>query len=137
MPQKNDLAEKRRLLFDGEEKPGLVKMGEFSLENGTIEVPEVDSVSEVQNGVTKIPPLEATYKIQRNGNVDKFFRDYFINKEVKDITVIRMDASGVEFGRFLLQGCECVKYSYPEYAAESPTYANVPVKFVPYKYIPL
>ena len=53
--QRNDLAEKKRVLIDGEEIPGLVYLGAIPLEKGQLEVPEYDRVRRIQNGISTVP----------------------------------------------------------------------------------
>lgn len=135
--QSNDMAEKKRVIIDGEELPGLVFAGELSLEKGSIEVPEFKKIRVIQNGVSKTPPQELRYKIARGTNTLKFIKDWYFNDEVKDVTIIRTDAHGVEFGRTLLPQCECFQYTEPETDAASPNYAQSTIVLLPWDVIPL
>jgi hypothetical protein len=137
MAQKNDLAEKKRVLVDGQEVEGLVNVAEVSFEKGTIEVPEFKRIRNIQNGVTKVPKLVLIYKIKKGAAALTFFKNWYFDDEVHDVTVIRTDATGTEFARNLHQSCECVKFAEPEYDAASPTYAKVTVDLLPYEITPL
>lgn len=137
MPQRNDMAEKVRLLIDGVELDGLVSVDEYPLEKGVIEVPEFSKIRVIQNGITKYVPLGAIYKIKRDSNTLKFLRDWFQKNEVHEIIKIRTDAGGIEFARTIFQACESVKYVEPKFDGAAPTYAQVVCSFVPYEVIPL
>jgi hypothetical protein len=137
MPQRNDLAEKKRIGFDGVEVPGLVNFAEVPLEKGQLEVPEFSRIRKIQNGISTVPAIEMTYKIARDTDTLAFFRDWFLQDEVKDVTVIRTDAAGVEFARTLLPSCECVRYSEPAFDAANPTYAQVMITILPWDVLPI
>jgi hypothetical protein len=131
--QQNSLAEKSIIYIDGEEIPGLIFVGETLLEKGTIEVPEFARKRIIQNGITSIPAYDLRYKIDRGTNTSKFFRDWFDNNEIKDVTVVSVDAHGEEFERTLLSGCECTKYSKPETDAANPTFAFRNITLIPWE----
>ncbi|MHC4717628.1 MAG: hypothetical protein ACYS5V_11710 [Planctomycetota bacterium] len=135
--QRNDMAEKKRVLFDGEEIPGLTNIQEIPMEKGQLEVPEFHRIRRIQNGITTIPAVEMTYKIAKDTNTLKFFRDYFNNDEDHDVTIVRTDAAGTEFARTLLPSCECVRYLEPGFDAANPTYAQVQVTLTPWDVIPI
>jgi len=137
MSQRNDLAEKKRITWDGEEVPGLVSITEIPLERGIIDVPEFDRIRKIQNGITTVPEVTMVYKVQRDSKAFNFFKSYFLNNETHDAVVIRTDAAGAEFARTMLQSCECVRYTEPEFDAASPTYAKVTITVVPWEIIPL
>ncbi len=135
--QPKDMAEKKRMLIDGEELPGLVYLGPIPLENGELEVPEYDKTRRIQNGITAIPAVEARFKVARDTNTEAFLRDWWETKSQKDVTVIRTDATGREFRRTLLPATECRKYEEPEYDAASPVYAQVAITLLPWDVIPI
>jgi hypothetical protein len=135
--QRNDLAEKKRVLIDGEEIPGLVSFAEIPLEKGQLEVPEFKKIRRIQNGITTIPAIQITYKISKDTNTLQFMKDWYFNDEEHDVTVIRTDASGTEFARTLLPSCECVRYYEPPYDAGNPTYAQVQITISPWDVIPI
>ena len=87
MPQRNDLAEKKRVEFDGVEVPGLVNIAEVPLEKGQLEVPEFSRIRKIQNGISTIPAVEAVYKIAKDTNTLEFFRTWYFEDEVKDVTI--------------------------------------------------
>lgn len=135
--QDNSMAMKVRLLFDGEEVPGLVKFGEVPLENGVIDVPGFQRVHKIHTGVTVIPEVEVTYEVRRNTNTLKFFQDFHSNKEKKDVTVIYTDADGAEYARDLWQDVECRKFTRPQVDLGNVTYAQVTVVLLPYDIVPV
>jgi hypothetical protein len=136
MSQRNDLAEKKRVLVDGYEVPGLTYVGEVTMEKGVIEVPEFKRIRNIQNGVSKVPVLELRYKISKGGNALSTFRSWYLNDEVHDVTVIRTDASGTEFARDSCPSSECVKFKEPDYDAASPKYAQLEVTLLPFDFVP-
>jgi len=135
--QRNDLAEKKKVFIDGEEIPGLVSFQEIVLEKGQLEVPEFSKIRRIQNGITTIPAVEMTYKISKDTNTLKFFRDWFNKDEEHDVTVVRTDAAGMEFARTLLPSCECVRYMEPAFDAANPTYAQVQATLAPWDVLPI
>lgn len=130
--QTNDQAEKKRVLYDGFEVPGLVNFGEIVLERNQLEVPEFDRIRRISSGITTIPAIEVIYKIARDSETLVFFQDYFTNQQEFDLTVIRTDAAGIEFARTLLPQTQIVRYAEPAFDAANPTYAQVPITLVPW-----
>jgi hypothetical protein len=137
MSQRNDMAEKKRILIDGVEIPGLVSISAITLEKGIINVPEFSKIRKIQNGISTQPEIELVYKISKDSETLDFIKDWYFKDQTKDITVIRTDASGTEFARDLLPSCECTKYIEPEFNGESPTYAKITITIVPFDYIPI
>lgn len=135
--QRNDLAEKKRILIDGEEIPGLVNFAEIPLEKGQLEVPEFSKIRRIQNGITTVPAIEMTYKVARDTNTLEYFKNWYFENEEHDVTVVRTDAAGSEFARTLLPSCECVRYVEPAFDAANPTYAQVMVTIAPWDVIPI
>ena len=135
--QKNDMAEKKRVLIDGDEIPGLVNFGETVVEKGVIEVPEFKRKRKIQNGVLTIPVINVTYKIARGTSTLQFFRDWFYKDEDHELTIIRTDGTGVEFARTLMPLVENVKYFEPPFDAANPTYAQIQSTLVPWDILPL
>jgi hypothetical protein len=129
--QQTRVVEKRKLYWDGEEIPGLVSMPELNLEMGEVEVPEFDKIITVANGVVKVNPFTLVYKLARDGKAMKFLNDFFTEGETHDLTIARTDGAGVEFGRILIQDCECSKKTYPPYDAASPEFAKLTVNILP------
>ena len=66
MAQRNDLAEKKKVTWDGEEITGLVSVGTLPLEDGAIDVPEFNYIRKIRNGQRTIPELQMVYKLQRD-----------------------------------------------------------------------
>lgn len=135
--QRNDMAEKKRVLIDGEELPGLFMVGEVSMEKGSIEVPEFKRIRVIQNGIIKIPTVQIGYKVQRNSKTLAFLRNWFFKDEDHDVTIIRTDAAGVEFARTLLTGVELLKYTEPPFDGVNPTFAKCEPILVPWDLIPV
>ena len=133
--QRNDQAEKKKALIDGEELPGLVFVGEVSREKGQIEVPGYNRTRRIQNGVTTIPPVEMRYKLQKDTNTRQFLLDWYDLNEEHDVTVITTDVTGSEIERQLMQMSECVQHTRPEYAGESPVYSMTTIIIVPWDII--
>lgn len=135
--QTNNMAEKKIILFDEVEVPGLVQFGEISLEKNQLDVPEFDRIRKISSGVRTIPAIEAIYKLARDSETLEFFRDYYFQEEQHDITVIRTDAAGVEFARTLLPQTQLTRYTEPEFDAANPTYAQIALTFLPWDIIPI
>lgn len=135
--QENSMAMKARVLFDGEEVPGLVRLGEVALENAAIDVPGFQRIRKIHTGVTTIPEVEAAYEVRRNTNTLKFFQDYYAAGEKKDVTVVYCDADGVEYARDLWQDVECRRLVRPQVDLANVTYAQVTVVLLPYDIIPV
>jgi len=131
--QQNSMAMKARFLVDGEDLPGLVKLGENPLENGVIEVPEFGRVKKIQNGVTVYPEIPATFEIRRNTNTRKKLNDWHGNKEKHDVTIIYCDADGSEYERQLWQDVELRRLSRPEVDFSAVKYAQFECIFLPYE----
>ena len=135
--QKNEMAAKAKLYWDGVEVPGLVSVGEIKLENSTIEVPEFARLRTLNSNIVKVPPLELKYKVDRGKNTLKFWRDFKNNNEVHDGVLVYTDAHGTEYDKILLPQTECNAIAYPPYDAASPQYAAVTITVLPYDYIPV
>jgi hypothetical protein len=137
MPQNHSMARKMRVLIDGEEIDGLVKFGEVALEKGMIDVPSYHRIWKISNGITTMPEVTLVYETKRNTNTRKFLRDWYNNHEVKDMTIIAIDASDVEFDRVIWSDVECTKLVEPESDLSSPTYAQMTVTLLPYDITPV
>lgn len=137
MSQRNDMAEKKRVLIDGVEIPGLVYVSEITHEKGGLDVPEFKNIRHIQNGVSSTPRLTLRYKITKDLATLEFFKAWYFDDVVHDVTIIRTDATGAEFARDLCQECECIKFSIPDYDAGSPKYAQISVDILPYEVIPM
>ncbi len=137
MAQRNDLAEKIKVYWDGEEIIGLVSISSTPLEDGVIDVPEFHAIRKIRNGIRQIPEMTAVYKIQRDSKALTFFQDFYLKKVFKDMVKVRTDASGAEFARTQYPSCECTAYEEPEFDAASPTFAKGTIRFVPYDVIPI
>jgi hypothetical protein len=134
--QQHDMAVKVRLEIDGIERKDLVAIEEISSEKGIVEVPEFDRKRKIADGVIDVPLLNCKFKIQRNSDTIKYFKDWYFNNQIKDVTKIQTDGHGSEFMRTEYPSCECAKYTETVYEGASPTYAQIDVILVPYDIIP-
>jgi len=135
--QENAMAEKKKNFWDGDEQPGLVSVEEIPREKRTVEVPSFSVIRDLNSGITKLPPLNMVYKIERNTTTRKFFEDFYTKNQVKELEIVRTDADGIEFARKLYPYCECVKISEPSYDAANPNYASISITVVPWDIIDL
>jgi len=135
--QRNDIAEKIKVFWDGEELTGLVSISPTTLEDGIIEVPEFAAIRKIRNGITVMPEMTLVYKLQRDTMAIKFFQDFYLKKTTKDMVKVRCDASGLEWQRTLFPDCECTFYEEPDFDAAAPTYAKVTIHVVPYNVVPI
>jgi hypothetical protein len=129
--QNNEMVEKKKALWDGNEVSGLVSVAEITREKRTVEVPSFRRIRDVQSGIVKMPQLTLVYKLERNTNTMEFFETFFDENEVKDLELIRTDAHGVAFGRKMYIGCEVISISEPAYDAASPDYAKTTIVIAP------
>jgi len=134
--QSKDLAEKIKILIDGEELSGLVEFGEVIIEKGEIEVPEFHKIRKIQSGLSKMPSIDMTFKISRGSKILKILRDWYFNDEVHDVVKIRCDATGTEFARTLFPSCECVKYQEPAFSGMTPNFAQCQTRLLVWDVIP-
>lgn len=130
--QENSMAQKVKVLVDGTELPGLTKLGEISLEKGMIDVPGFRRVYKIENGVTTMPSIPATYETRRNTATRKTLSSWYENDEKHDVTLVWCDAGGNEFARDLWESVELSVYKKPETDFSSVSYARIEVTFVPY-----
>lgn len=128
---KGDMVQKKKFLADGSELEGLINMGEYPLEEGVTQIPGQNKIVPVKNGVTTIPPVEATFKITRDSKTLQTLQDWKNDNEYKDCIIITTDGSGAEQYREILPNVECSKISGPAYDASNPAPATVTVTFLP------
>lgn len=134
---KGDMVEKKILEVDGDELTGLVQLDEYIIEDDVVDVPGRDKTVPVRNGVMKIPPVPAIFKIKRDSSTLKILQDWYYKKETKDVTLIKTDGSGKEFSRELWPNVEVSKVHGPAYDASAPVFAQVLVTFLPEDVIPI
>ncbi len=131
MAQKNDMAMKRKLIFDTtNEVPGLVEVSDLVDEEGTIEVPGFARKVNIKDGVKIYAPLDCVYKIQNETNTQQFFYDWFNKNELHDVTIINTDGVGAEINRWTLNDCECSKYSERTYNAGGVEFFGIAITIV-------
>lgn len=135
--QQNSMAQKVRLLIDGDELPGLVKLGEISLEKGMIDVPGFRRIYKIATGVTTMPAIPATFETRRSTSTRKTLNDWYNKDEQHDVTIIWCDAGGVEFARDLWEAVECSVKKIPETDLANVSYARMEVTFIPYDITPV
>ena len=137
MAQRPDIVEKKRVLIDGNELNGLVSCSPITFEEGVVDIPEPSRIRHARNGVDVVPRFTLVYKVQRDAASLTLFRNWKVNKETHDVTIIRTDATGVEFARDMCQLCDCVKLEEPEFDAANPTYAKITADIIPYEVVPM
>ncbi len=137
MAQRNDLIEKIRATWDGEEIPGLVSCSEIVYEQGVVEVPELRRKRRMADGTIGFPPVTLVYSVQKNSRALAFFQSFFLNHECHTLIRVRVDATNSEFGRIMARDCECSKMTDPEVDLERPGYAKITVEVLPWEVTPL
>ena len=135
--QKGDIVEKRRVLVDNEELPGLVKVGALPKDEQTVEVPGFRNVRTIKSGVTKIAPVDMTYKVEHGTKTRDFINSWKENDEVHDVVVIQCDATGQEFGRYLLPQCMAAKTDPGEADLGAVTFAHIDISLIPWDIQPV
>jgi hypothetical protein len=130
--QKPSIIEKKILLWDGVEIPGLIKVAEMKKTKKTAKSPGYYKERDVSSEVTMVPNMECTYKVDRGTITQKFFNDFFEKRQVKDCTEVRTDQNGVPIERRLWQMCECIDHRTPPYDAENPEIMSVTVIVAPW-----
>jgi hypothetical protein len=134
---KSDMVEKKKLLIDGEELPGLMSVGEYSDEAASVDIATFGKIVKVSSNVRAIPDIEAVYSVRRDSRTLQFLQDWKNKFETHDVVCIRTDAAGNEFARELWPNTELRKCSGPAYDAASPAPAQAMVTFVPEDIIPI
>lgn len=130
--QRNDQARKTKVIIDGSEILDLVKLGEINFEDLSVEVPSFDKIRTILSGTEKINPITMNFKIRRDSETIKLIRAWRSNRQIKDVTIIETDGTGVEYHRLLLPQCEAGNMKLPEYDASSPTYAQAEIVIYPF-----
>ena len=128
---KADQVEKKRILVDGEDLEGLIAVEEYIIEDDVVQIPSRNKTVPVRNGVKKIPPIGASYKVNRNSRTLKVLQDWYNLKETHDVTLIRTDSGDNEFARELWTNVEVSKLSAPAYDAAAPSAATANITFLP------
>lgn len=134
---KSNQVEKKLIQVDGEELEGLVSLDEYGFDDDAVEVPGRDKIVPVRTGVRKIPGIPGVFKVTRGSRTLKYLQDWYLKHEYHDVTIIRTDGSGNEFSRELWPNVEINKLHAPAYTAESPTYAQALVNFLPEDILPI
>ncbi len=122
---KGDIVEKGRLIFDGEEKPGLMARDAVNVESDIVEIPGFDKTVPVSNGVKKMPQILLTQKNNKDTETLKFMRDWYFNNEEKNVILERTDGNGETFESIDLGWCQLGSNNIPAYDASSPVAAQI------------
>ena len=123
--------------WDGVEIPGLVSVDEIVFENKTVDVTDFSEEHTVDAAIMKVPPVTFKYRIDAGSITNDFFEKWHLDGEVKDGVMIRTDAYGNEFKRYLFQSCSCFKHNIPKYDSSAPEYASITITVNPWKIIPV
>ena len=130
--QKPAIVEKKILLWDGIEIPGLMRVAEIKKTKTTAKSPGYYKSRTVSSEITEIPVMECQYKIERGTMTEKFFNDFFELRQVKDCTEVRTDQFGTPIERRIWQMCECIDHRTPPYDSETPELMSVTVIVAPW-----
>lgn len=127
MPQKNELSQKRKLLVDGNELPGLIECSGPKDEDSMLKVPRFGRVVSIKSGVKEFEPITAKYAIKRGTNTKAVLMSWKFNDELHDVVLINCDAAGAEIDRWLLQDCELPHVEESKYDAGNVEYMSLNV----------
>lgn len=134
--QQNDMVRKIKMQVDGGAMVDLIRVGEINLEDASPqEVPSFDRVVTVLSGVTKINPVDISFKIRRNSDTITVVEKWCSKNEVKDVILIETDGHGAEYQRKILPSCEAGNLVLPEYDAAAPVFAQVNITIFPFNVI--
>ena len=128
---KSDQVEKRVLTVDGEILEGLINVDQYELTEETVNVPSNRKTVPVKNGVTTIPPINATFKVTRDSRTLSVLQTWRINNDFRNCVMIVTDGSGAEIRRELWPNTECSRIAGPAYDASSPVVSSLAVTFLP------
>lgn len=126
--------EKRKVIIDGDEWPGLIRCAAINREEDTAEIPGFDRIVIVKNGIKRILPIGLAYRIDKNSSTLSNIRSWQENNETHDVIVIRTDGGGIEFERILFSNCECRTNNIPDYDAATPAPAQMDIEILPEDY---
>jgi hypothetical protein len=129
--QEGAMIAKGRLLIDGEELPGLIRVGGHDLEQKSVSVPGYFKEYTITSNTMVIPQIELEYVNERESKTMQALDDFHIKREKKTITLIREDGDGVEYARELWLRCESVKLTKPEINFESAALAKYVITVAP------
>lgn len=134
---KTAVVEKKIILWDGVEIPGLISVQELKLTKATVKVPSFKRLRQISSEIIEIPVIELKYRCDRGTTTDQFFSNFFFNAQVKDCTEIRTDQFGNYIQRRIWQLCECNDYQTPKYDAEAPELMTAVIQILPWEIITL
>jgi hypothetical protein len=141
--QVGSFARRIRVAFDDITTPedgvlaGLVKMGEVALEAHTIDVPTFNRIVKIQSGIVTMPEIQLTYETNTETNTRQYLKNWWINKDQKNMTVIMVDATGTEQERVLWSSVEISRLTEPEADLANPTYAQMVITVLPKEITPI
>jgi hypothetical protein len=131
------MARKVKIKAEGTELKELIKFGEINQEDISVEVPTFDRIVTILADVEKLNPIPMSFLIRRDDPTLTFLKTWREDREIKDVSVIEYDGTGTEYNRLLMSQCELGNAKIPEYAAESPTYAQVEFTLYPVEILPI
>jgi hypothetical protein len=116
---------------------GLTRFGEVPLEKGMIDIPTLERIVKIQNGIITMPEVQLSFETKRDGATRKFLRSWYYNNEAHSMNINSVDASGAPFDTVLWEAVECRRMSEPEVDFANPTYARIDVTLIPYNITPV
>jgi len=128
---KSDMVEKRRFIIDQEEFDGIINVDEIPIVTGQVDVPGIDKIVPVSNGVVTIPAFGVIFKIRRDDPKLKFINNWFKNKETHDVVMIRSDSAGNDIERIMMPNVELLGNGFPAYDASAPVFAQNSLTMAP------
>ena len=134
---KNAIVEKKKVTWDGEEIPGLVKVEEIKFENKTVDVTDFSEEHTVDSNIMKVPPVVMTYRCDAGTKTLDFFENFHLNGEERQGVIIRTDAVGTPIKRYLLTDCKCFVHNIPAYDSASPQAMTITITVNPWKIVPV
>jgi len=134
---RNSVVEKKKVEWDGEEIPGLIKVDELKFENKTIDVTDFFEEHTIDSYITKVPSVVLTYRCDIDTKTLQFFEDFHFKKQYKDGTMMRTDGEGKVLKRYLLKDCRCIVSNIPPYDSATPQVSSITITVTPWKIIPI
>jgi hypothetical protein len=134
--QKNAQVEKKKVYWDGEEIPGLIKVEEIKFENKTVDVADFAEEHTIDSNIKKIPPVVMTYRCDVGTKTLEFFEDFHNKQQTKQGLMVRTDAVGNPIRNYHLIDCNCFVHNIPPFDSGSPQAASITVTVNPWDIVP-